>query len=85
VHGFESLMPVCPPRTPEERKSDRWENVVGKALKDWVTRVMKRDGSTRDEARATVLAAIQGADATQDWMCSQPGCGLLHSEHGNKR
>ncbi len=30
-------MPVCPPRSDEERQSDRWEYVVGKALKDWVT------------------------------------------------
>ena len=57
------MMPVCPQISPEDRaKMDRWENVVGKALKDWVTRIMERDGKTRSEARGTVLAAIQIAD-----------------------
>lgn len=80
-------MPDCPPISPEERAAtERWERVVGKALKDWVTRVMKRDNKTREEARATVLAAIQIADyISEDWICSQPGCGLLHSEHGDQK
>jgi hypothetical protein len=52
-------MPVCPPRSAEERKSDRWENVVGKALKDWVTATMVKRGVTREEARKIVLDDIK--------------------------
>lgn len=73
-------MPVCPPISPENRaKIDRWELVVGKALKDWVTRVMKNEGLTRAEAREVILERIRELDPVKDWICSQ--CGLLHSEH----
>jgi hypothetical protein len=75
-------MPVCPPKSPKERESDRWENVVGKALKDWITSVMKRDKLTRAEARVKVLLQIKQLatvdsdiveEPGKDWMCSQPG------------
>ncbi len=49
-------MPDCPPKTEADRK--RWENVVGKALKDWTTALM-RFGMTRAEARDIVLSDIQ--------------------------
>jgi hypothetical protein len=52
-------MPDCPPRSVEERSSDRWEYVVGKALKDWVTAVMIEKRITRAEARLVVLAEIR--------------------------
>ena len=52
-------MPDCPHRTAEERKHDRWELVVGKALKDWVTAVMLEKKLTRAEARLVVLAEIR--------------------------
>lgn len=42
-------------------KSTRWENVVGKALKDLATAVMQRDGVNRDQARLTILLSIQQA------------------------
>jgi hypothetical protein len=53
-------MPECPHRSDEERKSDRWEYVVGKALKDWVTAVMVEKRITRADARVLVLAEIRG-------------------------
>lgn len=53
-------MPECPSRSDEERKSDRWEFVVGKALKDWVTAVMLEKRMTRADARELVLAEIRG-------------------------
>lgn len=52
-------MPVCPPRSEDERKNDRWEYVVGKALKDWVTATMAKRGVTREEARKIVLDDIK--------------------------
>lgn len=52
-------MPECPPRSEAERTSDRWENVVGKSLKDWVTAVMATRKITRDEARKVVLTEIK--------------------------
>jgi|GEM_PF-4094840 len=52
-------MPVCPPKTVEERKNDPWENVVGKALKDLVTATMQYYGITRREARKVLLEEIQ--------------------------
>jgi hypothetical protein len=52
-------MPICPPRPKEERKKDRWENVVGKALKNWVTAVMEKRGVTREVARKIVLDDIK--------------------------
>jgi hypothetical protein len=52
-------MPDCPPRSADERKGDRWENVVGKALKDWVTAVMVKKSLTRDQARLYVLGEIE--------------------------
>lgn len=52
-------MPVCPPRSAENRARDRWEYVVGKALKDYVTVVMaSRRGLSRAEARKIVLQEI---------------------------
>lgn len=53
-------MPICPPKTPKDR--DRWEEIAGKALKDWVTRVMKTTHKTRAEARYAILKKINGAD-----------------------
>lgn len=53
-------MPSCPPKTDNDR--NRWENVAGKALKDWVTRVMLKEGKTRDEARKVVLERITAAN-----------------------
>jgi hypothetical protein len=45
-------MPVCLAKNPEQREHEyRWELVVGKELKDWATRVMRRDGISRKEAR----------------------------------
>src|SRR5277367_3825987 len=55
-------MPDCPPRSSEERKSDRWEYTAGKALKDWVTRAMKKTGKNRAEARFAILEKINEAD-----------------------
>jgi len=52
-------MPICPPRSSKERESDRWENVVGKALKDWVTRTMEKRSLTREQARKHVLDEIK--------------------------
>jgi len=49
-------MPVCLPKTDADRK--RWENVVGKALKNWATALMQF-GMTRDEARDIILSDIQ--------------------------
>ena len=75
-------MPSCPPISAEERaKIDRWELVVGKALKDWATRIMENTGMTRAEARGVILRKIAEMDPQQDWLCSQPGCDKLHSEH----
>lgn len=57
-------MPNCPPKTLAERMEDnanpgeRWEFVVGKALKDWATALMQF-GMTREEARAIVLSDIK--------------------------
>lgn len=57
-------MPNCPPKTLQERMedgnngSDRWEFVVGKALKDWATALMQF-GMTREEARDIVLSEIK--------------------------
>ena len=39
--------------------SDRWEFVVGKALKDWTTAVMLEKKITRAEAREFVLGEIR--------------------------
>jgi len=50
-------MPECTSRTAEERTDDRWERIVGKALKDWVTALM-RHGFTRKQARNLVLDEI---------------------------
>lgn len=56
-------MPICPPKLSEERAiTERWELVVGKALKDWVTRVMRTTGKTRAEARYAILEKINSAD-----------------------
>ena len=58
-------MPDCPPKTLAERMDDennlstRWEYVVGKALKTWVTSVMEKRKITRDEARKIVLDEIK--------------------------
>jgi len=53
-------MPVCPPISAQEReKGDRWEHVVGKAVKDWVTATMQKRGVTRAEARKIVLDDIK--------------------------
>jgi hypothetical protein len=58
-------MPDCPPKTLAERMDDetnvstRWEFVVGKALKDWVTATMLKRKVTRDEARKIVLDEIK--------------------------
>lgn len=53
-------MPKMPILTDEQRSHmDRWERVSGKALKDWVTAIMKRMGTTRDEARGVVLRIIK--------------------------
>jgi hypothetical protein len=40
----------------------RWEHVAGKALKDWVTRVMIQTGKTRAEARVAILDKITNAN-----------------------
>jgi hypothetical protein len=50
-------MPDCPKKTADERKQARWENVSGKALKDWATRLMAT-GLTRAQAREQILAEI---------------------------
>jgi len=54
-------MPICPPKSAEKRatESSRWEHVVGKALKDWTSRVMKTTRMTRAEARQAILEKIQ--------------------------
>lgn len=52
-------MPDCPPRSEKERESDRWEFVVGKALKDWVTAIMVKRNLTRELARKYVLDEIK--------------------------
>ena len=52
-------MPVCPPKTEAEREAGRWEFVVGKALKDYVTIMMVARGLCRDEARKIVLQEIK--------------------------
>jgi hypothetical protein len=57
-------MPICPPKTDEQR--DRWENQVGKALKDWVTRIMAHDGISRAHARELVLHRITLLDTSAD-------------------
>jgi hypothetical protein len=49
-------VPNCPPKTDADR--NRWENVVGKALKDWTTALMGF-GMTRKEARVCVLSEIE--------------------------
>jgi hypothetical protein len=49
-------MPNCPPKTDAQR--NRWENVIGKALKDWTTTLMQF-GMTREEARDIVLSDIK--------------------------
>lgn len=54
-------MPVCPPKSATDRTSERFENTAGKALKDWVTALMKQDGSTRAEARGKVLRLLKEA------------------------
>jgi hypothetical protein len=55
-------MPVCPPKSQEQRdETSRWELVVGKALKDWTTRMMQSEGVTRAEARQIVLGVINKA------------------------
>lgn len=55
-------MPEMPVLTPEERaKNTRWENVSGKALKDWVTRIMLQNRMTRADARIVVLCHIDAA------------------------
>lgn len=59
-------MPPCPPKTLEQRQNDtRWEHVVGKALKDWVTRRMIKYGQTRAQARADILVLINEKDYTE--------------------
>lgn len=56
-------MPVCLAKTPEQREhEDRWELIVGKELKDWATRVMKRDGISRKDARVYLLNKINSMD-----------------------
>jgi hypothetical protein len=56
-------MPICLAKTPEQREhEDRWELIVGKELKDWATRVMKRDGISRKEARMYLLNKINSMD-----------------------
>ena len=64
-------MPDCPPRNADERKSDRWEMVVGKALKDWVTAVMMERKITRAEAREFVLAEIRQKGVGNEGSTSQ--------------
>lgn len=54
-------MPDCPPKASEERGT-RFELQAGKAVKDWVTRVMKQTRMTRREARIVVLEKINGAN-----------------------
>lgn len=40
-------------------ESKRWENVVGKAVKDWTTAIMASRGVTREDARQVVLGFIR--------------------------
>ncbi len=56
-------MPAMPVLTAEDRaKQTRWENRVGKSLKNWVSFVMKDQGLTRTEAREIVLKKIESKD-----------------------
>lgn len=60
-------MPVCPPKSAEERANERnrWESIVGKALKDWTSRVMMQTHMTRAEARQAILEKIQ--ESNPEW------------------
>jgi hypothetical protein len=40
-------------------RSTRWENVSGKALKDWATAIMHATGCNRKEARLVVLMQVR--------------------------
>lgn len=44
------------------RLCTRWENRAGKALKDWVSFIMKHQGLTRAEARELVLRKLEARD-----------------------
>ncbi len=60
-------MPPMPTLTSEDRaKITRWEHVVGKALKDWTTRIMIQQGVNREEARQIALKRIEQMDVKHE-------------------